>query len=130
MPSSWRFTGPDSSLYWFEIVTWPGALALRGEMGGYLLSRVEDMLDFFRRRDAEPIDPGYWAEKTSGGRDSVRVFADKRVRRCIEQAVQDAEPQYPGLTALVEEELFSSCGDADLSSEGGRGPEAVGVSKK
>ena len=45
-----------------------------GRWGGHLFSRVEDMLDFFRRADGEPIDAGYSAEKTLGGRDGVRAI--------------------------------------------------------
>lgn len=35
-----RFVQPDRSGYWFEIVTWPGSLAVRGEMGGSAVELV------------------------------------------------------------------------------------------
>lgn len=63
------FRKPGTSIYWFEIVTWPGVLAIRGDCGAYMFSRVTDMFDFFR---AEPdrehpedlyINPQYWMEK-------------------------------------------------------------------
>lgn len=60
-PNSWHFM-------WFEIVTWPGTLEIRGDMGTWSFSRIEDMFEFFRsRQDAERdriyINPSYWGEK-------------------------------------------------------------------
>lgn len=55
-----------SWLHWFEIVTWPGALSIRGDVGTYVFSRVEDMFKFFRSNGTGgklPINDGYWAEK-------------------------------------------------------------------
>lgn len=48
---------------WFEIVTWPGALALNGDMGSWTFARIEDMFSFFRSRREIEINPDYWAEK-------------------------------------------------------------------
>lgn len=50
----------------FEIVTWPGALCIRGDMGTYVFSRVTDMFAFFRHSTQDGrlyINDGYWAEK-------------------------------------------------------------------
>lgn len=50
---------------WFEIITWAGKLAISGDMGTFVFSRVEDMFTFFRgeREGSLKINPGYWAEK-------------------------------------------------------------------
>lgn len=46
--------------YWFEIITWPGVLMIRGDCGSYVFSRITDMFEFFN----DPmINPGYWGEK-------------------------------------------------------------------
>lgn len=54
---------------WFEIITWPNALTLAGDMGTWTFSRVEDMFTFFRGSADGPlkINEGYWAEKLQGG---------------------------------------------------------------
>lgn len=56
------FQKPGTSCNWFEIVTWPGVLAIRGDHGAYMLSRQKDMFEFFRQA-GDRINPGYWMEK-------------------------------------------------------------------
>lgn len=53
------FKKPGTSMYWFEIVTTPGQLTIRGDMGTYVFSRITDMADFFRGH----VNAGYWAQK-------------------------------------------------------------------
>lgn len=63
------FKEPGSSAYWFEIVTWPGVLAIRGDCGAYMFTRLSDMFEFFRTKphrikDGELyINESYWMEK-------------------------------------------------------------------
>lgn len=62
------FKKPGTSCYWFEILTWPGALCIRGDCGTYVFSRLTDMFEFFRSdRGRDPsklyINPSYWCEK-------------------------------------------------------------------
>lgn len=65
-----RFRPTDgTSMYWFDLHTSPGVLMVRGDMGTYVFSRVDDMFAFFR---GERINPVYWAEK---------LVADSGVRR-------------------------------------------------
>lgn len=73
-----RFGNPGSSFYWFDIVTWPGSLAFRGDMdGGYIFSRVTDMFMFFRRNgNSHGINPHYWAQKLPDCGKSVREYSD------------------------------------------------------
>lgn len=57
---------PSSWLHWFEVVTWPGALCIRGYCGTYVFSRLPDMFKFFRHdcpNGGLYINDGYWAEK-------------------------------------------------------------------
>jgi hypothetical protein len=61
-----RFRRPDSWVYGFDVVTWPGFLAYTGDMGCYVFSRIPDMIEFFREgKPTGPlrINPGYWGEK-------------------------------------------------------------------
>jgi hypothetical protein len=87
-----RFMNPKSSEYWFEIVTWPGSLAMRGDVGdGYVFTRLSDMFEFFRADRRWGINPHYWAEKLGGGRRSVKAYSEALLRqRVVEQFVNDA----------------------------------------
>lgn len=64
-----RFGTPGgSSVYCFHLITYPGGLLYRGDMGDFVFERLHDMLQFFRRPDNEKryrIDLRYWAEKVT-----------------------------------------------------------------
>lgn len=48
----------------WHIHTWPGYLAMVGDMGDWVFQRTDDMLCFFRSRDEDlRINPRYWGEK-------------------------------------------------------------------
>lgn len=51
---------PQSGVYHYYITTWPGFLAISGDMGSYVFRRIEDMFQFFR---GDGINVSYWAEK-------------------------------------------------------------------
>lgn len=61
------FGRPGSSFYHFALVTWPGYLAIVGDMGDYVFRRIEDMFDFFAA-DREGINPSYWSQKLEAPR--------------------------------------------------------------
>jgi hypothetical protein len=66
------FSNNGSSVYKFQLTTWPGYLCISGDMGCSVFSRLRDMFDFFRTdRKYEDlyhwINPGYWAEKVQAG---------------------------------------------------------------
>lgn len=111
-----RFMNPRGSEYWFEIVTWPGCLTIRGDVGdGYTFSRERDMFPFFRSR-REGINPHYWAEKLGGGRRSVREYSEDLLRqRVVEQFVEDA--RWSGVPAGTGKELRTWVLNDDLSEE-------------
>ena len=54
------FSNNGSSVYKFHITTWPGYLAISGDMGSFMFSRLPDMFEFFR---GDHINLGYWSEK-------------------------------------------------------------------
>ena len=60
---AFRHKGEHSWNMWFEIVTWPNALTIRGDMGSWSFSRIEDMFRFFRSSEELAINPSYWSEK-------------------------------------------------------------------
>lgn len=65
---------PDTNIYGFDVVTYPGHLVISGDMGCFVFSRIPDMFQFFRDNNGNHanINKGYWAEKlqahdTDGG---------------------------------------------------------------
>lgn len=54
-----RFAEPGTSIWSFSLVTWPGHLAITGDLQDHVFCRVHDMFNFFRG----PVNASYWAEK-------------------------------------------------------------------
>ncbi|HJV75395.1 MAG TPA: hypothetical protein VJ654_14305 [Noviherbaspirillum sp.] len=118
-----RFRSPDSSSYWFDIITWPGNLTINGDMGCYVFARTEDMFEFFRadRRHGPRINPAYWQEKirNEGSRKSSEKFDPAKFRSVIHQQVkdwlEDREPltseQYADLWRDINCEIFEHLND-------------------
>ncbi|MEV4441320.1 hypothetical protein AB0K09_20310 [Streptomyces sp. NPDC049577] len=116
---SFRF--PKASWEWCEVVTWPGMLVLRGGLGCWSFTRVEDMFGFFRPTPhRERIDPVYWAGKLVPGSGSeAKEYNAKRAASYIRNTVVDAIVEYPSLSEDVENDLFPAWGGPDLSTEAG-----------
>lgn len=65
-----RMRNPAHSSYWYEVITWPGNLAIRGDYGeSYVFTRATDMFEWFAhylgKKGSISINPQYWAEKLS-----------------------------------------------------------------
>ena len=108
-----RFRRPESSFDWFDLVTWPGVLAINGDMGGYVFSRVTDMLTFFRAASGwnhNTINPQYWAEKVKA-HDGIRRYSEERFRQLVIEHFVDAVKSGhapAGLGRAVREEILDS----------------------
>jgi hypothetical protein len=76
---------PDTFAYHFHITTWPGYLAISGDMGCYVFARLPDMLNFFRSSSGE-INPGYWHEKlqADNARSPSRVLDMDAFRNAVQ----------------------------------------------
>ncbi|KUM34567.1 hypothetical protein [Arthrobacter sp. EpRS71] len=57
-----RFKKPGTGFYYFDLITWPGNLTIRADMGTYTFARTEDMFEFFTNGHGY-INAGYWGEK-------------------------------------------------------------------
>jgi hypothetical protein len=81
-----RLQQPGTGHHWFDLITWPGSLAIKGDMGSYTFSRDRDMLDFFRR-SAYNGGPNlsYWAEKldAADAQSGVRAYSEELLRQHI-----------------------------------------------
>lgn len=110
-----RFAKPGTYIYGYDLVTWPGYLAVVGDMGEYVFSRIEDMFKFFAGEGkAEGINPDYWGEKLRGpGTDKhLRYSEDAFKRRVMEWYNDQAEGMEPeaaaGLRQAVNESLLEA----------------------
>jgi hypothetical protein len=100
-----RFLNPKDSAYWFEIVTWPGSLVLRGDLNdAYTFTRLADMFEFFR---GKRINPHYWAEKLGGGQRSVQEFSEDAFRKTVWMYVREEARDFRGLAKAVQEHFFA-----------------------
>jgi hypothetical protein len=86
-----RFRHPtEGSMYWFDLVTWPGCLTFRGDMGTWTFARELDMaLQFFSEQGY--ANASYWSEKLQGGdgQRGAQRFSPERFREHIRQAYRD-----------------------------------------
>ncbi|HAE59746.1 MAG TPA: hypothetical protein DCG54_09660 [Anaerolineae bacterium] len=78
------FSNNGSSIYRFEIITWPGYLCYTGDMGAFVFTRVQDMFTFFRNTQRK-INPCYWAEKVVAENkpDGVEAFSIEKFRNNV-----------------------------------------------
>ncbi|MGC0252653.1 hypothetical protein [Pseudactinotalea sp. Z1748] len=76
-----RFTEPGTSIWHFDVITWPGHLSTAGDVGaGFTFSRAPNMLAFFDTGQPDGhINADYWAEKLTGSRD-VRTWSAQAFR--------------------------------------------------
>lgn len=112
-----RFKAPGTITYYYDLVTWPGYLAIVGDMGDYLFSRTRDMFEFFEG-DGKRINPHYWAEKLqsgpSPGRSGAMVYSHDALRSHVLDWARDyceyggGDVMYPSLlVAALEREILS-----------------------
>lgn len=107
-----RFRRPDTGMYWFDLVTWPGHLAYTGDVSpGHVFSRVPDMFEFFRDGSRYGINPDYWAEKLVTERNVTKEYREELVRQQVAEEL-DAWAEHLStndlgrLRAAVQEELL------------------------
>lgn len=134
-----RFKQPDTSCYYFDLITWPGYLCYTGDMGTFVFRRIDDMFEFFghdrayhaSRGRTLAINLGYWGEKlvavdangANSGRGAKefdqdkfkRVINEYRVtwmRRAREQGTLD-RGQRRELWEQVQEEVLDRVDDGE-----------------
>lgn len=81
-----RLNQPGNSQHWFDLITWPGCLTIKGDMGSYTFSRAADMFDFFRRSTSYGgPNLSYWEEKLDAvdAQSGVRAYSEDLLRQHI-----------------------------------------------
>lgn len=111
-----RAKNPTNGAYWFDVITWPGCLTIRGDLGNaYTFARLPDMFEFFRS-DHGRINPHYWAEKLDGGRNSVQVYSEDLFRQLVTEHVTDAI-RYSDAPRGIGKAIRAEILDQDLTDE-------------
>ncbi len=100
-----RFQKPGTGMWYWDLITWPGSLAIRGDIGeGFIFTRERDMLSFFDHGQPDGhINASYWAEKLDRGARSVREFSETLFREWLGKQPQDAGGLPSTLLAQVDE---------------------------
>lgn len=126
-----KFSMNGSSVYRFDLITWPGKLCIDGDCGTYVFARVPDMFGFFRTRPDRSdnktglfINPSYWGEKlnsigTNAGykefsdelfEKAVRKYFDNYIVPSLEEGDDDFAKE---IWEKIEEEVLSSLDDGE-----------------
>lgn len=109
-----RFGKPNgSSMYRFDLVTWPGHLVITGDFQDYHFARIADMFQFFRDnpdRGTLEINAHYWAEKLVGHHQQYQRFSPERYRQLVvehfrEFCSTDDHPHHELWTSIHDELL-------------------------
>jgi hypothetical protein len=105
------FREPSHGFYWFELITTPDQLVFSGDGNSYVFRRDEDMFRFFRsgiwRDGTRHINPGYWSEKLTSGREAATAYSEKLFAEEVAEALAAVEDDYPGVTAAWAEHVES-----------------------
>ena len=122
-----RFQTPgNGSSYGYDLITWPYNLTIRaGWTFTFSIDATNDMLDLFRRT-AFPgeINPDYWQEKVTAGRDEIESFSEELLKKKIEGTVQQwerdvlsSQADRDALRAAVQEHFFGEWPEYSLEYE-------------
>lgn len=106
------FKSPRTYNYHFHITTWPGYLAISGDVGCYVFARLPDMFRFFR---GDGINPDYWGEKLqaierNGG---YREFSEE----LFHEAVKSDFDQWDFDDDEQKAKAWAALQDSDLSED-------------
>lgn len=108
-----RFRSPKTWSYGYDLVTWPGHIAITGDVGDYVFSRIADMFEFFRSESGR-INPQYWSEKitnrdaAAGTRRFDRESVKPRVMEWFADLRDDlSEDEADALLTALGDQVFS-----------------------
>jgi hypothetical protein len=115
-----RFKKPGTSVYYVDVITWPGCLTIHGDMGTYTFSRIEDMIRFFAGKGS--IDLRYWQEKLQGlGRGETMVWDPASFKQQVMEEYEREVEENPGAPYLhelmeeIQEDVLDVADDEDLA---------------
>lgn len=104
-----RFQKPGTSMWRFDLITWPGHLVITGDVQDFHFARLPDMFEFFRS-PVGYINSSYWAEKLCGRHQRCQSYSPERLKRRVFEHFQDSrawlpQPHRPLWRAICEQVL-------------------------
>uniref|UniRef100_UPI000363AF31 hypothetical protein n=1 Tax=Thioalkalivibrio sp. ALE23 TaxID=1265495 RepID=UPI000363AF31 len=113
-----RFSAPNTVINSFTLTTWPGYIAISGDLGTYVFCRLPDMFEFFRQGahgDPMTLSLGYWAEKcvAADSQHGIRHYSPEKFEQTVMEFVREAGQPH-ALIRAVEDDLlpFADEGEA------------------
>lgn len=103
-----RFMSPENSAYWYDLITLPDGLVVRGDGESFVFTilRAGDLFDLFRRTAYKgSINPGYWSEKLSSERDAATDYSMHLFDEQVAENLTEAEKEFPGVTEAWNEHV-------------------------
>ncbi len=119
-----RFKKPDTTDMYFDLITWPGHLCYTGDMGTFVFSRIEDMFQFFRKREGAELSVslGYWSEKAiAHDRCGIEKYSPEKFKNVVEEYFQDyyvdmKEAEYSALHERLVDEVLTHADDNEYDA--------------
>lgn len=107
----WRCQRLGSSVYYFDIVTWPGYLAFVGDMGDFVFARERDMVPFVFRACS---DPHYLAQKCVAHSESLMDWSEEVFSEHLAKVAAEHPEEQEKLTEIRSAyEEYQSVHDAE-----------------
>ncbi|SEI45436.1 hypothetical protein SAMN04487917_101379 [Arthrobacter sp. yr096] len=105
-----RFKKPGTGMYYFDIITSPWLLTIRGDMGTYVFSREHDMFPWF---NSGYVNADYWAQKLQaidkqGGlrEHSENLFKDHIIQDFWERRLDYEPKKVSAIWGEIREEIL------------------------
>jgi hypothetical protein len=111
---------PDRNTYWFRVLTWPGALAIEGDMGCFVFRRLRDMFEFFRTPSGR-INPCYWSEKLTAvdpsGYEGYSAYRFREAaKRQLDEFLEDYDGDASDIRERFAEEVIGRADDGEAAA--------------
>ncbi|MFD7661314.1 hypothetical protein [Streptomyces sp. NPDC059788] len=106
-----RVAPEESSLFWWDLITWPYNLVVNGSHGSFHFCLVgedtKDMFVLFRdSRAGGSINPDYWEEKLRAGK--AKGWSAGKFRSWLVEEAAALEARYPGTVEAVGRQILNS----------------------
>ncbi|SDX89545.1 hypothetical protein SAMN05444336_11285 [Albimonas donghaensis] len=110
-----HFGRPGASAYSYRLVTWPGHLAISGDLEDFTFSRLLDMFEFFRH---DRPNYSYWAQKTTARSSfGTKVFSDRLYRSAVVRELWEMRHEIRRTTGRSASEVLRDVREELLADE-------------
>lgn len=83
-----RMAKPDTGIYRYDLITWPGHLAISGDLDSYVFARIDDMFAFFR---GQAVNPQYWGEKVKDDPKRTESYSEDMFKQLVSERLAELD---------------------------------------